>query len=76
MCVKQMPFFLPESTIGEFDAQGVLGLAPSFDGRSFVENLYNTGEIKQQIVGLNFEDLANRDAVSTITFGYWDYNSI
>jgi hypothetical protein len=28
------------------------------------------------IVGLNFEDPANKDAVSTITFGYWDENSI
>ena len=27
-------------------------------------------------MGLNFEDPANRHAVSTITFGYWDERSI
>jgi len=38
--------------------------------------MYNQGQIKKMIVGLNFEDPANKDAVSTITFGYWDENSI
>jgi hypothetical protein len=28
-----MPFYLSTSTIGELTADGVLGLAPSFDGR-------------------------------------------
>jgi hypothetical protein len=55
-----MPFFLPENTLGQFEAQGILGLAPSMDGRSYVEQLYNQGEIPRMLVGLNFEDPANR----------------
>ena len=38
--------------------------------------MYNQGQIQKMIVGLKFEDPSNKDAVSTITFGYWDENSI
>jgi hypothetical protein len=37
ICVSNMPFFVPETTLGEFEAEGVLGLAPSLDGRSYIE---------------------------------------
>ena len=76
LCVRQMPFFLPTTTIGELQADGVLGLAPSLEGRSYIEQLYKGGEIEKMLVGLNFEDPANRQAVSTITFGYWDESNI
>jgi len=32
-----MDIFLPQATIGNFEAQGVLGLAPSLDEKSYVE---------------------------------------
>jgi hypothetical protein len=71
-----MPFFMPEDIIGYFEADGVLGLAPSLNGKSFIHHLHNQGQIEKMIVGLNFEDPANKQAVSSVTFGYWDENHI
>jgi hypothetical protein len=34
------------------------------------------GEIEDKIVGLNFEDPTDKNLVSTVTFGYIDYNQI
>lgn len=57
MCVKNMQFIATEEIIGEFTANGVLGLAPTKQGKqSIIDQLYTQGVINQRVVGLNFEN--------------------
>jgi hypothetical protein len=57
MCVRNMEFLAAEEVIGEFAANGVVGLAPSKDDKTnFVANLYSQGVIDHMVVGLNFEN--------------------
>lgn len=68
-----MPFLLVDSVIGNFDANGVIGLAPTNDRRSYIHQLYAQGQVNDMKVGLNFENPLDTDSVSTITFGEWDF---
>ena len=52
-----MQFIATEEIIGEFTANGVLGLAPTKQGKqSIIDQLYTQGVINQRVVGLNFEN--------------------
>lgn len=51
-------------------------MAPGSNEESFVNHLFEQGQIPKRVVGLNFEDPTDRSQVSTITFGYIDYNQI
>lgn len=53
-----------------------MGLAPNFKSKSYVENLFSQGQISDKIVGLNYEDPNDQNSVSTVSFGYYDFNQI
>ena len=76
MCVRNMPFVSVTSINGNFNANGIVGLAPHMGDKSYVEQLYNQGQIDEKIVGLNFEDPTDHTMVSTVSFGFIDYNQI
>lgn len=76
LCVRQMPFLAVDEITGEFGANGILGLGPSNDKRSYVNQLYYQGQIDEQVVGLNYENPADKTAASTVTFGYLDYKQV
>ena len=42
--------------IGNFEANGIIGLAPVNDGRSIMKALKKAKKIDNMIIGLNFED--------------------
>lgn len=68
-----------DTITGDMPAMGVFGLAPGEkDGvdQSFLMALYNQDEIPKPIVGVNFEDPANKQQTSSMTFGYYDFNLI
>ena len=77
MCVNSLNFIVAEEIIGEFDANGVLGLAPSEDPKqSYVDTLYRDGMISQRVVGLNYENPLDTDQKSKISIGSIDYSEI
>ena len=76
MCVRNQPFVAVTQLIGEFSANGVIGLAPNSHEKSYVYQLKEQGAIENLQVGLNFEDPSDISQVSTITFGYFDYSQI
>lgn len=51
-----MEFLLAETVIGDFEANGVLGLAPSGSVTNYVQALKENGVIDKAIVGLNYEN--------------------
>ena len=72
-----MQFLLVKTIYGKFNANGVLGLAPSSrQGKSFVNELWNQGEIDELKVGLNIENPSDKGSISTVTFGSWDYEQV
>jgi len=42
-CLKEHKFLLANRVFGEFEANGVVGLAPSGGDNSIIEQLYNSG---------------------------------
>jgi hypothetical protein len=76
MCVRNAPFVSVTRLIGDFAANGVVGLAPGSSNSSYVAQLKQQGVIDNKYVGLNFEDPDDESAISTITFGYFDYSQI
>lgn len=76
MCVRNQPFVSVTKLIGEFQANGVIGLAPNSHDKSYVNQLHQQGAIENRQVGLNFEDPDDAASISTITFGYFDYSQI
>ena len=62
MCVRGLHFLMAEEVIGEFEATGVVGLAPSKNkDNSIIELLYNQNQIQEKRVGLNFENPLDND---------------
>jgi len=55
-----MPFVSVTTINGAFPANGIIGLAPNLQEKSYVEQLYQQGQISDKIVGLNFEDPNDR----------------
>ena len=60
-CVNDFPFVAADTVIGDFEANGVLGLAPSNSKDSIIYQLKSNGQIKNAIVGLNFENPLDTD---------------
>lgn len=42
--------------IGQFEANGIIGLAPGNNDKSYVNQLHDQGVIQERKVGLNYED--------------------
>lgn len=75
-CVDSQEFLLATSVDGEFNANGVVGLAPSGSSKSYVQSLKKNGQIKQAIVGINFEDPLDTDQKSIINFGSVNFEEV
>lgn len=56
LCVANQTFLAVESVNGDFRANGIVGLAPTQDSRSFVWNLKKQGVIEKELVAINYED--------------------
>lgn len=56
MCVRNMPFVSVSKIIGEFEYNGVIGLAPNPKNGAYVNQLFMQDQIEHKFVGLNFED--------------------
>jgi len=52
----------------------MIGLGPNGHELSYVNQLFDQGQIESKKVGLNFENPEDTNSVSTITFGYYDYS--
>jgi hypothetical protein len=76
LCVRSQPFISINKISGSFSANSIVGLAPNFKSKSYVENLFSQGQISDKIVGLNYEDPNDQNSVSTVSFGYYDFNQI
>lgn len=74
MCVHDHQFVAVSNIVGEFEVNGVLGLAPVPGNVSFVQNLFNQGKIENPYVGLNFEYPEDVDQQSRVNFGWYDYS--
>ena len=73
LCVDQtFEFGLVTEIIGDFPANGMVGLAPSDAKTSFVNALYKQGAIARRIVGLNYENPLDNNKQSKISFGAVD----
>ena len=56
-CVHKFAFVLANEVYGDkFTANGVLGLAPSTDGRSIMNALKKDGAINRMVLGINYEN--------------------
>jgi len=62
--------------IGTFEANGIIGLAPGNNDKSYVNQLHEQGAIQERKVGLNYEDPDDSNSISTISFGFFDYSQI
>jgi hypothetical protein len=76
LCVANQTFLAVESVKGDFPANGIVGLAPSDDSRSFVWNLKQQGVIEKELVSINFEDPLDKSQQSAISFGEIDGSQI
>ena len=74
MCVRQKEFLAAEEVVGDFGANGVVGLAPVRD--NFIDELYYQGVIRNRVVGLNLENPLDTDQKSRISIGQIDYNEV
>lgn len=71
-----MPFLLAGYMIGNLDANGVLGLAPSGGKQNIIMQLKEQGQISKAIVGLNYENPSDTDQKSQISLGEINFNEI
>ena len=63
--------------IGDFPANGVIGLAPTKDlETNFIEMLQSQGVIKNKVVGINLENPLDTNQKSRISIGQIDYNEV
>lgn len=74
MCVSDQDFLAVESIKNadeknKFQANGVLGLAPSDDMKSIIKTMKEQKVITEEVIGLNFEDPQESKLSSTITIG-------
>mmetsp|Transcript_18435 Transcript_18435/g.31531 ORF Transcript_18435/g.31531 Transcript_18435/m.31531 type:complete len:136 (+) Transcript_18435:464-871(+) len=77
LCVWDLEIVVADTiSNNQFDAQGVLGLAPGSGKNSIVQALYDQGVIQNKIVGLNFENPEDNDQVSRVSFGEINYNEV
>ena len=76
LCANNQTLLVVEHITGSFNANGIVGLAPSNDERSLVKKLKDSGQIDKAIVSLNYEDPSDSTQASTITFGEIDPSQI
>lgn len=77
MCVNSLNFIAAEEVVGDFSANGVLGLAPTDDPeQSYIDTLWREKIISQRVVGLNYENPLDTDQKSKVTVGQIDYDEI
>ena len=76
MCVRGQKFLAVNDIEGDFEANGIIGLAPVNDDRNYIRSLFFQGQILEQRIGLNIEDPNDVRQISTITVGYFDYDQI
>lgn len=75
-CLPSMEFLMANSVIGDFEANGVLGLAPSGPITNYVQALKENGAIDKAIVGLNYENPMDTSVKSQITIGAINFAEI
>ena len=56
MCVRWQKFMAVDDIEGDFEANGIFGLAPVHDDRSYIRNLFLQGQINEDRIGMNYED--------------------
>ena len=71
-----MNFIAVHEIVGNFEANGIIGLTPNRNEHSFIHQLFDSHNITNYRIGLNFENHEDQQQMSTITFGYWDVNEI
>ena len=71
-----MKFVLAQDIIGQFSANGVIGLGPKLNEYSIVRNLLRAGQMAEKKVGFNFENPKDVDSVSTISWGWFDTTQV
>ena len=76
MCVSDMQFISVENIIGDFNSNGIIGLAPNNHERSYINQLFKQNKIKNLQIGLNFENPDDKQSKSMISFGYFDYSNV
>jgi hypothetical protein len=78
LCNDKQVFLGIDQVLGQFDAQGLIGLGPQdVEGhQSYVIDLHKSNQIPRPVVGLNYENNLYTDKVSTMTFGYFQDSSI
>ena len=78
MCTAHELFVAVDTVDGEFDFQGFVGLGPQkpAESLSLPISLYNQNQITAPRVGLNYENPIYKDKISTMTFGYFDWNHV
>ena len=75
-CVKNQEFLLASSVIGGFNANGVIGLAPTGSSLSYIENMKKQGQLQSMVVGINYENPIDTNQKSVITFGQINFDEI
>lgn len=55
-CVNDFKIVAASSVLGDFQANGVLGFAPTDDDRSIIKQLKKEGVIEKQIISFNYEN--------------------
>jgi hypothetical protein len=54
LCVTQFDILAIKEVFGDFNANGILGFAPSNNDKSFIKALKDQGQIKKAIVSFNY----------------------
>ena len=76
LCVTNQTFLAVERIQGNFNANGILGLAPVEGERSIVQQMRKQGIISKEIISINYEDPNDLLQQSTIMFGGIDDNQV
>lgn len=78
LCVTSFPFVLATQVIGELNANGVIGLAPTGGANSFISQLQKHGQLSNDraLVSLNYENSLDTDQKSHIYFGDVNYEEV
>ena len=74
LCVEELYFIVGKQLFGDLDAAGVVGLAPTDEPSSIINQLQKFNIIDNRIVGINYENPSDVQQDSKISFGKIDYN--
>ena len=76
LCVKDFNFIAVKQIMGSFNANGILGFAPSDDNKSYIKALKDQGQIQQQIVSFNYENPLDTSMRSQVLIGGVNYAEV